>query len=502
MDIPDSRRSSSGMNENSSAACACRNLHFGCNVATCEQAQYANRTGNASLKEYRRCATKGGCETCLTVVNALLIPEIKSVWQDSIAEALLSGESRLIPGIAEDEEEIDIEVETPQRLTGGWFLRTRASHASEHWRHFDLWQDLATGCHARGSSGDLFSSSSLTARFPTHSVPGSVAKYIRQQPHWTHLDYGSSYTGHNNQQVLLSRGWVLQERILSPRIVYYDADELKWECNTTTDCQCGGMNVISNFKVDYMASLEGSRGPGSLHVRWMLLVQRYSRLGLTYDTDRVVALAGMADQAFKSGYGGRYLAGLWEDNFAYQLCWWIHDTHRKVETYLAPSWSWLSVSGAVNFIHYDSRYDTTSFAVEIVEVECTTLNSQTGAITAGFLKINGKWIRLLASICNFGSETKPPTYRLKHAETGIEYSVSFEADYVMSAEQATAVQNVFVLFWGVFEGGRYMFILLKQLSGDEEKFERLGIWSHYKETQHETVQLLETLPDRKIITII
>ncbi|KAF2965999.1 hypothetical protein GQX73_g7581 [Xylaria multiplex] len=598
------------MNENSSAACACRNLHFSCNVATCKLAQYANRTGNASLKQYRRCATEGGCQTCLTVVNALLIPEIKSVWQDSIAQALLSGHPRTIPGIAEDEEEIEITVETPQSLTGGWFLRTGASHVSLHWRHFDLWQDPAmdsykrqegqvrvidteegakgrymtlshrwganetfkltkanvlsmkqnmpwnsipkvyqdairitrelqinyiwidslciiqddlgdwkresirmrtvygnsylniAGCHARESSGDLFSLSNLTNRFPTHSVPGSVAKYIRQQPHWTHTDYGSSYTDRNNQQVLLNRGWVLQERLLSPRIVYYDADELKWECNMTTDCQCGGMNVIKNFKVDYVAALEGSRGPGSLPVIWMLLVQRYSRLGLTYDTDRVVALAGIADQALKSGYGGRYLAGLWEDNFAYQLCWWINDTHRKVETYLAPSWSWLSVSGAVNFVLDASRYDTASFAVEIIEAECTTANSQTGAVTGGFLKINGKWIRLLASIYDLGSETKPPSYRLVHAETGIEFSVLFEADYIMSAEQVTTVQNVFVLFWGVFEGGRYAFILLKQLSRDEERFERLGIWWHYKETQHETNQLLNILQDRKVIIIV
>ncbi|KAI0115707.1 hypothetical protein GGR51DRAFT_575543 [Nemania sp. FL0031] len=270
----------------------------------------------------------------------------------------------------------------------------------------------------------------------------------------------------------------------------------------TTDCQCGGMSVMKNFKVDYVASLEGSRGPGALHVKWMLLVQRYSRLGLTYDTDRVVAIAGIADQALKSGYGGRYLAGLWEDNFAYQLCWWINDTHRKVETYLAPSWSWLSVSGAVGFVHNGSRYNTASFAVEIMEVECNTANNQTGAITGGFLKINGKWIRLRASIYDLGSDTKPPSYVLAHVETGIEFSVPVEADYIMSTEQATAVQNVFVLFWGVFEGGRHAFVLLKRPSGDEERFERLGIWWHYKEMHHETIQLLDLLQDRKVIIIV
>ncbi|KAI1297075.1 heterokaryon incompatibility protein-domain-containing protein [Xylaria venustula] len=510
------------MNENISTACACRNMHFGCNVATCEQAQYANRSGNASLKQYRRCAAERGCQTCLTVVNALLIPEIKSVWQDSITQALSSGESRIIPGITEDDDEVDITVETPQRLTGACendkckaflprscqpFQRTDSGQNLEHLKYWlricdqthsrclkedntesptrllkltegqvklvetcegekvrymtlshrwglnetfkltkanilnairitrdsqinYIWidslciiQDDAgdwgiesirmrtvycnsylniAACHARDSNGDIFSSSDLTNRFPRHSVPGSVAKYIRQQPYWTHTDYGSSYTDRNNQQVLLSRGWVLQERTLSPRIVYYDADELKWECNMTTDCQ----------RVDYMAGLEGSRGPRSLSVKWMLLVQRYSRLNLTYDTDRVVALTGM-------------------------LCWWINDTHRKVERY---------VCGAVNFVHHESRYDTASFAAEIMEVECNQVNNQIGVTTGGFLKVNGKWIRLLARIHDLGSETKPPSYRLVNAKMGIKFSVHFTADYIKSAEQATTVQNVLLLF--------------------------------------------------------
>ncbi|KAI1179295.1 heterokaryon incompatibility protein-domain-containing protein [Nemania sp. FL0916] len=552
------------MNSKGSGACACRNLHFGCNVATCEQAQYAKWRGNKkSLKQYRRCATERGCQTC--------------------------GCYDIIQGITEDEEEIEITIESPdRRLTGGWFLRTRASENSQHWRHFDLWQDLATmyqndsckafqpricqpvqgtyspqslghleiwlrkcnethprslkddielptrllkttegeirvveteegvegrymtlshrwgadetfnitrelkisyiwidslciiqddledweresvrmrtiygnsylniaGCHPKDSSESLFSLSDLKNRFPTHPVPGREATYIRQQPHMTHTDYGMNYSDFDNQQVLLSRGWVLQERLLSPRIVYYDADELKWECNMALDCQCGGMGVIANFKLDYMAALEGSDAPRELSLMWMRTSQRYSCLRLTYDTDRVVALAGIANQASKSGDGGKYLAGLWEHNLAFQLCWEIVDTYRKAETYLAPSWSWLSVIGSVNFFQM-GLHDNASLAVEVTEAECTTANNDTGAITGGHLKVKGKWIRLLAKIENLGSETTPPTcsYRLVYAET---------ADYVMSAEQAVAIQDVLVVFWGRFYESRIACLILKE----------------------------------------
>lgn len=357
------------------------------------------------------------------------------------------------------------------------------------------------GCHARGFE-DLFSVSDLINRFPAHPVPASEAIYIRQQPHMTHTDYGSNYSFDDNQQLLLSRAWVLQERLLSPRVVYFDLDELKWECNMSIDCQCGGMSVISNFKLDYVAALEGSKGPGALPRMWMRISQRYSRLQLTYDTDRVIALAGIADHALKSGYGGRYLAGLWEHNLVYQLGWEIIDTHRKPETYLAPSWSWLSVIGSVSFTA--TEYDQGSFAIEITEAECTTANNRTGAVTGGFLKVNGKWARFLSKAHDAGSEMSPPSYRLVHAETDIEFGPLFKADYAMSAEQATAVQSVYVVFWGVLDEEQSAFLVLKQCPHSEGKFERLGIWWwRSKEVQHENLQsLLNLLEDGKDITII
>ncbi|KAI1325509.1 HET domain-containing protein [Xylariaceae sp. FL0255] len=475
------------MQEGSSEeACACLNVHFGCNATTCQKARHANRTGANSLKRLRQCATERKCEICSTLVAALLIPEIKSTWQISIKEASLSKRDSLItPGLAEDEEEIDITVETSwsqvkivdtqegaeghyMTLSHRWgenetFKLTKANISKMKqnipWNSIPkvyqdairitrelkvgyIWidslciiqDDLAdweresirmrtvygnsylniAACRARDPSGELFSSSDLINRFPTYLIPGSEGIYI--------------------------------QRLLSPRVVYYDDDELKWECNGSIDCQCGGMCVIANFKREYMASRKGSR---ALPTMWMLISQRYSRLRLTYDTDRVIALARIADHAFNSGYGGRYLAGLWEYNLDHQLCWEITDTYREPMAYSAPSWSWLSVVGAVTFTSI--RYERASCTVEIAEAKCMAANNQTGTITGGFIKISGKWIRLRARICTMGSEIYPPSYRLVHAETGVELGAHFIADYIMGAEIAAAIQDVWALYMGTFE---------------------------------------------------
>ncbi|KAI1496140.1 hypothetical protein F5X99DRAFT_401249 [Biscogniauxia marginata] len=49
---------------------------------------------------------------------------------------------------------------------------------------------------------------------------------------------------HNNMAIevalLLRRGWVLQERLLSRRAVHFAASEVVWECLYCHDCQCFG----------------------------------------------------------------------------------------------------------------------------------------------------------------------------------------------------------------------------------------------------------------------
>ncbi|TGJ86908.1 hypothetical protein E0Z10_g1915 [Xylaria hypoxylon] len=206
---------------------------------------------------------------------------------------------------------------------------------------------------ALDSNGELFRSGKLSAQYPARKVPRDSMIQIRPQPSQTHRHFGSNYF-ENSRPPLLQRGWVLQERILSPRVVYYGAEEIQWECQAANDCQCGGMVVIANFKSGYHRSLK-SDGVPPLPYQWMRISEKYSSLQFTYGNDRLVALSGLADQGVQSGKGGKYLAGLWERNLAHQLCWQILNIHRKPDTYLAPSWSWLSVFGVVRGELYEYR---------------------------------------------------------------------------------------------------------------------------------------------------
>ena len=83
---------------------------------------------------------------------------------------------------------------------------------------------------------------------------------------------------------------------------------------------------------------------------WHRVIEQYSSLSLTKQTDRLPALSGLAIRS--SPVLGEYLAGLWKHSLVSDLLWRInkleHDIVRPTE-YIAPSWSWASVNGPVSF---------------------------------------------------------------------------------------------------------------------------------------------------------
>jgi hypothetical protein len=50
---------------------------------------------------------------------------------------------------------------------------------------------------------------------------------------------------------LLKRGWVCQERLLSPRLLHFCEKELVWECQESSSCQCSCFNPPIRFKERY-----------------------------------------------------------------------------------------------------------------------------------------------------------------------------------------------------------------------------------------------------------
>ncbi|KAF2803546.1 uncharacterized protein BDZ99DRAFT_546760, partial [Mytilinidion resinicola] len=157
----------------------------------------------------------------------------------------------------------------------------------------------------------------------------------------------------------MSRGWVYQEKLLAPRVLHFCTKELVWECQEGDDCECNNYRSAPMKELEKVKSgevLEAWALPKRQHqartpvtLLWHQMVQRYSCLALTEQSDRLPAIAGLAREIGRCKMG-KYLASLWEDSLYDDLLWEVDDRcAEKLKTYRAPSWSWASVNGSVRF---------------------------------------------------------------------------------------------------------------------------------------------------------
>ncbi|KAG4413989.1 hypothetical protein IFR04_012856 [Cadophora malorum] len=186
---------------------------------------------------------------------------------------------------------------------------------------------------------------------------------------------------------LSSRAWAWQERLLSRRIVHFGSQELIWECKSGSGCECGIEGVLDDAKSTFHLVVDV---PGWNTQLWRGLLESYTQLELTYDTDRLPALSGIASQVFsRSGY----LAGLNREYLLGDLCWVTVRRHdedlRPVSRNTgAPSWSWAAVNGPV---YWRSEIGwTPPESLELVDVSCMPEGENLfGRVSFGYLVLRG-----------------------------------------------------------------------------------------------------------------
>ncbi|KAI8625113.1 HET-domain-containing protein [Xylariaceae sp. FL1651] len=176
---------------------------------------------------------------------------------------------------------------------------------------------------------------------------------------------------------LFTRGWVFQEYLLCPRIIHYGQKELAWECLESHESEfpviSDTINADSLFDIDVKTafhrsqilasgpSLSPSLNPQELGDLWCEILSRYGNTCLTYERDRVMAIAGIAESIQKR-FGYTYLGGSWKELFVPFLLWY-RGPEGKAQllfqacdktgngTYDIPTWSWFSFASSHNIHH-------------------------------------------------------------------------------------------------------------------------------------------------------
>ena len=188
----------------------------------------------------------------------------------------------------------------------------------------------------------------------------------------------------HGSQPLQKRAWTYQERLLSSRMIFYDSEDLVWECGSGVlfedydrflDSASFGVPFRKLGTVfrdhqrgyrEYVIAPYSKRNPriqrepnenASAYVHWYKILEEFGKRELTFKDDVLPALSGVA-AAFGSLAEFTYLGGLWKEDFPGCLSWETKpkpvNTSEPTGTVsqrsaFAPTWSWACLIGRRNF---------------------------------------------------------------------------------------------------------------------------------------------------------
>ncbi|KAK6709921.1 hypothetical protein SNK05_004397 [Fusarium graminearum] len=187
---------------------------------------------------------------------------------------------------------------------------------------------------------------------------------------------------------LSKRGWALQERLLSRRVLHFAENMILWECH---DCrateldpqglQPRGLDDSGQLFLEFMTKCRDLYAKGLVSDdfmdEWYQFITTYTRTLIQQCTQQ------------------KYVAGLWESDIARGLAWQSYgdfrfDTAHLIDPQIMssptkgdsqlilPSWSWATSRGRVFYFDYETW-------TPLVEVEAWQVNSQ-GTSTSGQLR--------------------------------------------------------------------------------------------------------------------
>ncbi|KAI0653360.1 heterokaryon incompatibility protein-domain-containing protein [Cubamyces menziesii] len=179
-----------------------------------------------------------------------------------------------------------------------------------------------------------------------------------------------------------SRGWCLQERLLSARLLVFTSQTLRLRCHTRAHNVGGayhdGLHDTTRipdavFHPDRHIARH-SKEWKDIRRAWLKIVSDYTRAKLSNPTDKLIAISAVAEM-FAPFLGPEYVAGLWRPSLLTDLLWDSCDQKlwRRQTEYRDPSWSWASTDILVFWWGADEHAD---WWAEVVKCTVTLKNEQ------------------------------------------------------------------------------------------------------------------------------
>lgn len=290
------------------------------------------------------------------------------------------------------------------------------------------------------------------------------------------------------------RGWVFQERLLSPRVLHFGQKQIFWECRELEGAESFPRGIPEKIRLpgEFKGRMEseilniknGTSGREFFCYLWHRIVEAYSLTRLTRAQDKLIAIGGIAKHLKKTvGIEDEYIVGMWRETLAYSLLWHVDEfdsnataSWRSVE-YCAPTFSWASVHASVSFASFALAQSEALFEITHISLSHVT-DDVFGLANDGFLELECDLRRLYIT----STETSTKEFHGQVWIGGLEVTEEAYRRRLYLDEQrrffdpATDCSDLFCVPASLKGEDSYLLVLLLQLADPSKAFyKRFGV---------------------------
>jgi hypothetical protein len=275
---------------------------------------------------------------------------------------------------------------------------------------------------ARDSSGGFHACSSASGphKMDINNQAFLVIERPKQEPDLLLQVQPRGRSSNGIVSALHTRGWTLQEMVLSHRIVQVQQSELHWRCRSAWWTEAGVSYDLSSTIYGNVPLLGNIRlsDPSLTWWKWM---ENYSSRSLTFLKDRIPAIIGLLDYHQKRTADISVL-GLWKSSLHRDLLWMrlsrLPDDHTTPTDLLKfPTWSWLSCPAQILFDFFSHHMEKAKVHdhITINEYELSwTGKPYVSDIKSSMLVITGPAKEAYLEMAPEGEGCNPPYFNVDH----------------------------------------------------------------------------------------
>jgi hypothetical protein len=198
------------------------------------------------------------------------------------------------------------------------------------------------------------------------TLPAAWTEHSHLEMHFCYppwQDWGEERSG----AAWASRAWTHQEFLLSVRTLFFGHTGLSFACRGMVSdeerpdrsFQPGLPRPLLRRPISDTGERTNLKSMPIVREFWYDTLSDYVERDLTYESDRLIALSGVAERVHEAlGGNDRYISGFWESDICYGLCWQTVILSRRLRRNAVyrpvssrfPSWSWCTMQRPLQWV--------------------------------------------------------------------------------------------------------------------------------------------------------